>query len=470
MSGLLPVDSSELPASYLYEDGVILQSSSNDFAEQAPVGEVELRELDGYTLLKLSGCELPKEVIKINLNGQKFTSTNDSELAYFYNLASVDVAQNYLNVSHFGCLPALRQLNLAENQICELDLTAEASRKLERINLSFNPIYNVADLCILDRLTQLTLAGCQMTTVPWSFVQLTRLQSLDISFNKITEESGLEMWRVLSHISTLKTLYLNNNQIRTIQEPKSTLCKLKLAKLDLSNNLLETEFDLSCLIQMSALETICLSGNKCVQRKNRIATLFETALGTKVIVSEIKQADLQKREELARKANYKRVKLEKVKSWFQQSDLPKEIPEIVIDLPAVKTHQTSKYLTGAKMTRKGLVPEHLTDYIRSSDGLFDKSKVAIVNSEMTAFGADVQKENVGTAVFLTEFKKQSTSQPLKQQEAIIVSSCQTRNRRRNLLKNEKLMTLAREFLGDYKPSPALATPVCFKFLSSYFGR
>lgn len=468
MSGLLPVDSSELPASFLYEDGVILQSSSQDFAEQTQVAEVELKELDGYTLLKLSGCELPKEVIKINLNGQKFTSIKESELAYFYNLTSIDAAQNYLNVSSFGCFTALRQLNLAENQICELDLTAEASRKLERVNFSFNPIYNIADLCILDRLSELTLAGCQMTTVPWSFIQLTRLQSLDVSFNKITEESGLEMWRVLSHIPTLKTLFLNNNQIRTIQEPKSTLCKLKLVKLDLSNNLLETEFDVSCLIQLSELNTIVLSGNKCIQRRNRISTLFESALGTKVVVSDIKQADRQQREEHARKANYKRVKLEKVKSWSQQSDFTKEMPEIVIDIPAVKTVRTNKNYTGAKLTRKGVVPEHLTEFIKNGEGRFDQSKVALVNSEITTL--DAQKENVGTAVFLTEFKKQSISQPLKKQEAIIVSSCKTRNTKRLLFKNEKLMTLAKQFLGDYRPTSAMATPVCFKFLNNYFSR
>lgn len=435
------------------ELGVILDAPHGSQTRGSPD-----RELGGYFLLKHSGCELPKEVVKANINGQFFTRVNTSELAFFHNLVQLEAADNFLNVSHFGCLRGLRVLNLSQNNIEEVDLTADVCRRIERINLSLNPIQNLADLCILERLVSLNLSGCGVVSVPWSFVQLEKLEALDLSFNQITEESALEMWQIFSYIPKLETLNLCNNQIRTIQEPKSTLSKLRLARLDLSNNLLDTEFDISCLIQLGRLTTFLLYGNRCIQKRNRIVELFQSALGTTVVVSEIEQKENLRKNKNKLNSNYRHVKLEKVASQTRPDPSNGEFEGLVLDYPA----------TGARMLKRKLLPPTVLPSMVDRNGKINPEKVSVANQRLSEL-REAEAQKVGSAFFLTDLQRLGKSEPLAVASAIIVGSCAKRDKRRQLVPNDTLMDLAREFLAGDMPPRMTPTPVCFKFLINYFG-
>jgi hypothetical protein len=332
--------------------------------------------------------------------------------------------------------------------------------------LSLNPIQNIADLCILERLVVLNLSGCGVASVPWSFVQLEKLETLDLSFNRITEESGLEMWQIFSYIPKLETLNLCNNQIRTIQEPKSTLSKLRLARLDLSNNFLDTEFDISCLIQLSKLTTFILYGNRCIQKRNRIVELFQSALGTAVVVSEIEQKENLRKNKNKCKANYKHVKLEKVRSLPKTEKLTREFDGLVLDFPA--TADLEPRLTGAQMFKRKLLPATILPHLVDRNGKFDAEKVTLANKNLGEV-REKAEQKMGSAFFLTDLQRLGKSEPLVVSSAIIVGSCAKTDKRRQLIPNSTLMDLAGEFLDGDTPQRMVPTPVCFKFLINYFG-
>ena len=85
------------------------------------------------------------------------------------------------------------------------------------------------------------------------------------------------MWNILSLIPTLRHVLLSNNQISTIQEPRSCLQRMMIQKLDLSNNTLSAEFDIICLTNLGALGVLNLSGNHCVVNRETIRKAFKDA-------------------------------------------------------------------------------------------------------------------------------------------------------------------------------------------------
>lgn len=65
--------------------------------------------MDGVTILKICRCELPEEVLKLDISGKQseldsnsvqgkgYKSIFQTDLKYFSNILEVDLSDNYLN-------------------------------------------------------------------------------------------------------------------------------------------------------------------------------------------------------------------------------------------------------------------------------------------------------------------------------------------------------------------------------------
>lgn len=120
---------------------------------------------------------------------------------------------------------------------------------------------NVDIACVLD------LSNQNLTTVPETIIQLTKLNDLDLSKNSLNTFPSQ-----LISISTLISLNLSNNQISNILQEISNLKNLQ--SLDLSNNKLTSLSD--SIKDVPSLRILKLSGNNLSeQEKQRIQNFFQ---------------------------------------------------------------------------------------------------------------------------------------------------------------------------------------------------
>jgi len=53
-------------------------------------------KMDGFYLMKRSKCDVPHEVIKLNLNGKNIHEVVDEDMVYFNNLIDLDLSENFV--------------------------------------------------------------------------------------------------------------------------------------------------------------------------------------------------------------------------------------------------------------------------------------------------------------------------------------------------------------------------------------
>ncbi|GAB5368131.1 hypothetical protein AAMO2058_001291800 [Amorphochlora amoebiformis] len=197
------------------------------------------RQLDGYELLKLSGLELPEELIRavVRPRGCVYESIVEEDMSEFSSLTNLDLSGNRMDLSGLCCFPALRELNLSCNQLDYVGLPQGPGPHFETLtalNLSFNKI-EPESLAVLGWLPQ--------------------LQFLDISENKLRNFPEVKK----GAFPCLKKLVLRRNRLgkrrkegfrefTSYHDPESsfykphytflhTLSKLPaLRELDLSSN------------------------------------------------------------------------------------------------------------------------------------------------------------------------------------------------------------------------------------------
>ncbi len=52
--------------------------------------------MDGFYLMKMSKCEVPHEVVKLNLNGKNIHDVVQDDMKFFNNLIDLDLSENQL--------------------------------------------------------------------------------------------------------------------------------------------------------------------------------------------------------------------------------------------------------------------------------------------------------------------------------------------------------------------------------------
>ncbi|XP_050756750.1 leucine-rich repeat-containing protein 40 isoform X1 [Gymnogyps californianus] len=146
-------------------------------------------------------------------------------------------------------------VNFSKNQLNEIPpRIAELKDSVCDVNLGFNKISSISlELCMLHKLTHLDIRNNFLTSLPEEMEALTRLQIINLSFNRFKVFPSI-LYRILA----LETVLLSNNQVGSI-DPLQLKKMEKLGTLDLQNNdLLQVPPELG---NCETLRTLLLEGN-----------------------------------------------------------------------------------------------------------------------------------------------------------------------------------------------------------------
>ncbi|NXQ99648.1 LRC40 protein, partial [Sagittarius serpentarius] len=146
-------------------------------------------------------------------------------------------------------------VNFSKNQLNEIPpRIVELKDSVCDVNLGFNKISSISlELCMLQKLTHLDIRNNFLTSLPEEMEALTRLQIINLSFNRFKAFPS-----VLYRILALETILLSNNQVGSI-DPLQLKQMDKLGTLDLQNNdLLQVPPELG---NCETLRTLLLEGN-----------------------------------------------------------------------------------------------------------------------------------------------------------------------------------------------------------------
>lgn len=171
------------------------------------------------------------------------------DLQYFKGLSQLEISSAKLtDVSALQDLPRLKELNLSNNQITNAAPLGKI-QTLQRLTLSGNYIRNMAPLYDLKNLVQLDVAGNSITGVTKDITKLTNLKDLNLSRNRITDNS------VFSGMNQLNVLNLTSNRLTQVQ-PMTGMDELY--EYSLESNALTTIGDLG---ELPALEKLSVASN-----------------------------------------------------------------------------------------------------------------------------------------------------------------------------------------------------------------
>ncbi|XP_009082952.1 PREDICTED: leucine-rich repeat-containing protein 40, partial [Acanthisitta chloris] len=146
-------------------------------------------------------------------------------------------------------------VNFSKNQLSEVpSRLVELKDSLCDVNLGFNKLSSISlELCKLHKLTHLDLRNNVLTSLPEEMEALTRLQIINLCFNRFKVFPS-----VLYQLPALETILLSNNQVGSI-DPLRLKAMDKLGTLDLQNNdLLQVPPELG---NCENLRTLLLEGN-----------------------------------------------------------------------------------------------------------------------------------------------------------------------------------------------------------------
>lgn len=401
-------------------------------------------ELDGYLFLKVSGCELPDEVIKVNISGYSLTSINPTELSLFTNVSDIIADDNCLSLEHMAIFENLQRLSIMNNRIEYLEPRVHLNLpKLEHLDLSLNKIKNLENIGALTGLKTLSLAKNSLTNIPYELVDLYQLQTLDLSFNNISEESALEIWTILSMMPTLRFVFLSNNKISTIQEPRSVLQRMNLLKLDLSSNLLSNEFDVVCLTNMGGLSVLNLSGNHCVIYRESIRKAFDVALGTNVLFNLDKSNSMRNLKRSQHVLHYSNIPLERIAN----------------DRPNLEGQRD---LFGFAIGKEDLIKQIDESENENQSQKTNGKPVSVRAFNIKSGFYGNPSSFTGKRLFMTEGPQntlQSNSSNLRKEI----------KKAAGMMGNQELLAMTRQYLTGYYLDKKSDTNTCIKFLSNYFA-
>lgn len=208
------------------------------------------------------GIKIKKgSVSEINLRGNALKGNFPSSLSSLTKLEKLDLSSNQLEgevSSTVSSLGELTRLDISNNRLTGDPTSAIVPlSKLQEISLGNNQfvfsdiegfVQNFPNVIILD------LSNSGLTAVPQKISTLTKLESLNLSNNKIAQK-----FNYLSTLIGLKELNLSGNQLTKIPTEINTLTQLQ--SLDLSNNAIPANLTNS-LAALKNLEWLSLAGNQ----------------------------------------------------------------------------------------------------------------------------------------------------------------------------------------------------------------
>jgi hypothetical protein len=227
-----------------------------------PVYTQKKRIMDGFMLLQNSGAQLPDDARQATLIDKHLYGVLEEDMTFFPGLVTLDVSENFLDLEMFRCLPAIKELRLACNNMNDVGNINGHFNKLVYLDLSYNNLSTraVQHLDELYNLRELDLSGNDLKGLPREMYRFRSLEKLYLDNNKIDDTNVFIIMAAVSHLRYLSLAYnfLSNIPQSCIED--SGMYPL-LQCLDLSFNYFGSEDDVQVVLDMSRLEKCMLYGN-----------------------------------------------------------------------------------------------------------------------------------------------------------------------------------------------------------------
>lgn len=243
--------------------------SKNPFKQKKEKAEWETKlrndMLDGMAILKICKCELPEEVLKLDLSGKRYQQIYKNDLKYFNNILEIDLTDNKISLSDIDFLLSLTKINMQSNGINSLIIRPNTFPNLQCLDISFNN-FNSEELASLEkvpRLKSLSMVGNNLSNMPDEVKKLASLELLNISHNKFSsDENAACLWEQMASFHNLKELDLSNNELRGIHTEKLIAGDFSnLELLDFRANKVDDQMKLICARNFTSLKFLYVTNN-----------------------------------------------------------------------------------------------------------------------------------------------------------------------------------------------------------------
>lgn len=199
-------------------------------------------------------------------NSVRITGVNLFSLNYLWSLKRFVQTLEIMNINlslpymqlDIGVLSGLKSLVISKCQLSSLSKLFDLIKlsKLECLNLTFNKLTEDSvdssnSLAFLFSVTKLFLGSNMLSAVPECIFKLTNLEVLSLVNNKITHLPSS-----ISELKNLQLLCLDNNLLKSIDTDLSTLPNL--TRLSIANNGIDFA---SHAIRQEEFQAICIQGN-----------------------------------------------------------------------------------------------------------------------------------------------------------------------------------------------------------------
>ena len=217
--------------------------------------DLSSNQLTGEVSTAISGLS---NLVRLDLSNNRFSGDPTAAILPLSQLLEISVGNNQFAFGDIETFlqnfPQVEVLDLAHIGLNAVPQKISTLTKLESLNLSNNSItQNFNHLSTLIILKELNLAGNQLTKIPTEVGMLTQLKTLDLSNNSISPN----FTSPLAQLKNLEWLNMSGNQMTNFPTQLSQLSEL--IHLKFSDNQISSGFE--SLVGMQNLEQIYLDNN-----------------------------------------------------------------------------------------------------------------------------------------------------------------------------------------------------------------
>ena len=217
--------------------------------------DLSSNQLTGEVSTAISGLS---NLVRLDLSNNRFSGDPTAAILPLSQLLEISVGNNQFAFGDIETFlqnfPQVEVLDLAHIGLNAVPQKISTLTKLESLNLSNNSItQNFNHLSTLIILKELNLAGNQLTKIPTEVGMLTQLKTLDLSNNSISPN----FTSPLAQLKNLEWLNMSGNQMTNFPTQLSQLSAL--IHLKFSDNQISSGFE--SLVGMQNLEQIYLDNN-----------------------------------------------------------------------------------------------------------------------------------------------------------------------------------------------------------------